>query len=157
MFVSTAAKTRPLLALVPFALLREVRSLYSLVSRTAHGKLDRQEVETLVQYLGLDWSHEEMDGYLRLKGPSGVIAFLAEFVRIIEQGVSTGTKNLSVRNWFPGCWYVRERRSGKASGRPSVLILYFQSEEGGWNEAGKVSAPALYVALLGSGPSLTRR
>ena len=46
----------------------------------------------------------------------------------------TGTKTLTVRNWFPGMWYVRERkRSGAGS-----LHLFCQTETGGWTDAGQV-------------------
>ncbi len=41
MFVSSAARTHQLLALIPLDLLREVRSLYGLISQRS-GTLDRQ-------------------------------------------------------------------------------------------------------------------
>ena len=44
-----------------------------------------QELETLIAYLGLDWSHEEVDGFLSSKGSHGLLQFMATFVRIIEQ------------------------------------------------------------------------
>ncbi len=109
MFISAACRTHELLSLIPLDLLREVRSLYGLVSQR-NGVLDRQasctglpcthalvaltrrrspqllqELETLVAYLGLDWSHEELDGFLQSRGAHGLLQFMSTFVRIIEQ------------------------------------------------------------------------
>ena len=51
------------------------------------------------------------------------------------QGALTGTKTLTVRNWFPGMWYVRERRR---SSERSGLFLFCQTEQNGWTDVGKV-------------------
>jgi hypothetical protein len=184
MFISAACRTHELLSLIPLDLLREVRSLYGLVSQS-NGVLDRQaccsglprtpavlgltrsrspqllqELETLVAYLGLDWSLEELDGFLQSRGAHGLLQFMSTFVRIIEQvraarcaaaaapaltrvvngvaqGAVTGTKTLTVRNWFPGMWYVRERKRGSDQ---SGLYLLCQTASGGWTDAGKVRA-----------------
>ena len=44
-----------------------------------------QELETLVAYLGLDWSNEEVDSFVQSRGSCGLLQFMSTFVRIIEQ------------------------------------------------------------------------
>ena len=44
-----------------------------------------QELETLVAYLGLDWSHDDVDAFLHSRGKHGLLQFMSTFVRIIEQ------------------------------------------------------------------------
>ena len=62
---------------------------------------------------------------------------LSHLIATALQGAVTGTKTLTVRNWFPGMWYVRERkRSGAGS-----LHLFCQTETGGWTDAGQVRSP----------------
>lgn len=46
----------------------------------------------------------------------------------------SGEKSLSVRNWFPGAWYVRDKRELTRR----VVRLYFQNESGGFTKIGKV-------------------
>ena len=109
-------------------------------------------------YLGLDWSNEEVDSFLHSRGSCSLLQFMSTFVRIIEevrpfpglrscaapvedcsrasalQGAVTGTKTLTVRNWFPGMWYVRERKRSGAG----TLHLFCQTETGGWTDSGQV-------------------
>jgi hypothetical protein len=51
-----------------------------------------------------------------------------------SQGVVSGERSLSVRNWFPGAWFVRD----KSEHTRRVLHLYFQNEKGGFTNVGKV-------------------
>ena len=38
-----------------------------------------------MSYLGLDWTHEDVDGFLSARGTHGLLQFMAAFVRIIEE------------------------------------------------------------------------
>lgn len=81
--MSTIAKTEELITLVPLELLQEVKSLFRLCSQR-NGTLDKQELATLVSYLGLDWSHDDVKAFMG-SGSKDCLAFMCAFVRNIEQ------------------------------------------------------------------------
>ena len=64
------------------------------------------------------------------------------FVKEKVHGVVSGEKGLSVRNWFPGAWYVRDRHDDG----PPTLHLYTENCRGLWTDMGKVCAAAGPVA-----------
>jgi hypothetical protein len=67
------------------------------------------------------------------------------------QGALTGTKTLTVRNWFPGTWYVRERRR---SSERSGLFLFCQTEQDGWTDVGKVRLLPPWLAVQSRAPGV---
>ncbi len=38
-----------------------------------------------MSYLGLDWTHEDVNDFLGARGTHGLLQFMAAFVRIIEE------------------------------------------------------------------------
>jgi hypothetical protein len=134
LFLSTEAKQHDLITIVPLDILREIRSLFHLVVHSHTGKLDRHELETLLAYLGLDWTREDVDLFVASRKGHDVLSFMNQFVHKVDKGVVSGERSLSVRNWFPGAWFVRD----KSEHTRRVLHLYFQNEKGGFTNVGKV-------------------
>jgi hypothetical protein len=60
-----------------------------------------QELETLVAYLGLDWSNEEVDSFVQSRGSCGLLQFMSTFVRIIEEVRASAALCLLLFRW--GC------------------------------------------------------
>lgn len=94
----------------------------------------RQSLRAFVQILGLDWSIEDIEAFLKEKD-RGHIAFINTLAVKIRLGNEPGNRTMRVRNWWPGRWYiVREYENGEEQ-----LFLFLENPEveGGWQEVGK--------------------
>lgn len=105
--------------------------------------------------LGLDMDEKNCEKFLEGRRPDS-LSFMLFFARELLRSITSGEKVFTVRNWFPGSWYFRDR----IGNGPSVLHLYLESCRGRWTDMGKVRAspaPCCALALMTSRRSCLRR
>ena len=141
MFVASLEDAERMRIMIPLEMVEQVRSGLNLcVRRTGKkkGTVDREALKSFVEFMGLDWTNEDLDAYLS-SHHRGVLHFLNHLAVLLRQGSEPGARTLRMRNWWLGRWYVDLVRDGADD--KGQLYLYLENQElpdAAWDEVGVV-------------------